>query len=305
MVSLRDLIKERVHFCHRTIRWCPKMAPYIWGHKNNVHLINISKTATLLEHAAHFLESVAASGKLILWVGTKKAAQACIKDVAEEHNYSYVVHRWIGGTLTNYSQVKKSVTKLLHLEDTIEKSDQFSYTKKELNKFQKNVDRLRSNIGGISNMKWPIGAMVVVDIKKEHSAVCEALRLNIPIVALVDTNSDPTGIDYVIPANDDAVSSITFIINYLKDAVAEGQRKAKKRKEESTEEVTKKAEISSEKPSKKSLEKSTKKVEEPAKKVEELSKSKTTANKKSITKPTKSPTKKTASKKTDKTKTAE
>lgn len=237
MVSLRDLVKARVHFGHRTSRWCPKMAPYIWGEKNDIHLIDIAKTSALLERAARFLEAVAADGKQILWVGTKKAAQECIKNTAQELDGPCVTHRWIGGTLTNYPQVKKSVTKLLHLEDIIEKADQFSYTKKELNKFQKNVGRLRANIGGIANMQWPVGALVVVDIQKEHAAVREALRSGVPVVALVDTNADPTGIDYIVPANDDAVSSITFVVNYLKGAVAEGLKKAKERKTQEPAEV--------------------------------------------------------------------
>lgn len=235
MSSLQDLIKARVHFGHRKSRWHPKMLPYIWGEKNDVHLIDIAKTSVLLERAARFLESIAADGKQILWVGTKKAAQNCISDTARELNDPCVTHRWIGGTLTNYSQVKKSVTKFLHLQDIIAKADQFNYTKKELNKFQKNVGRLDSNVGGISTMHWPVGALVVVDIQKEHAAVREALRSGVPVVALVDTNVDPTGIDYIIPANDDAASSITFIVNYLKEAVAEGQKKGKELKKSESE----------------------------------------------------------------------
>jgi len=237
MISLQDLVKARVHFGHRASRWCPKMAPYIWGEKNDIHLIDIAKTLALLERAAHFLESVAMDGKQILWVGTKKAAQGSVKNTAQELSGPFVTHRWIGGTLTNHSQVKKSVTKLLHLEDIIQKSDQFSYTKKELNMFQKNVGRLRANIGGIVDMQWPVGALVVIDIRKEHAAVREALRSGVPVVALVDTNADPTGIDYVIPANDDAVSSIAIIVDYLKDAVVEGLKKSKQRKKEESQEV--------------------------------------------------------------------
>lgn len=253
MVSLRDLVKARVHFGHRTSRWCPKMAPYIWGEKNDIHLIDIAKTAALLEQAARFLESVAAEGKQILWVGTKKAAQGSVSTTAQELNEPCVTHRWIGGTLTNYPQVKKSVTKLLHLEDIITKSDQFSYTKKELNKFQKNVGRLRANVGGISNMHWPVGALVVVDIHKEHAAVREALRSGVPVVAVVDTNVDPTGITHIIPGNDDAKSSIEFLISYLKDGVAQGQKKAKELKKSllASEEAQAATEETSKEPAKK------------------------------------------------------
>jgi len=282
MVSLQDLIKARVHFGHRTSRWCPKMAPYIWGAKNDIHLIDIAKTAALLERAARFLESVALQGKPILWVGTKKSAQACVKSVSEELNEPYVTHRWIGGTLTNYPQVKKSVTKLLHLEDVIKKADQFSYTKKEINRFQKNVGRLQANVGGISAMQWPVAALVVVDIRKEHAAVREAFRAGIPVIALVDTNSDPTGIDYIIPANDDAVSSVTFIMDYLKNAVARGQEQAKENKKAEQEESAKA--------------KAAEKAEKAAKKADEPAKAKAVAKKKPAAKakaPAASPAKKT------------
>lgn len=242
MVSLQDLIKARVHFGHRTSRWCPKMAPYIWGEKNDIHLIDIAKTAVLLERAAKFLESVVADGKSVLWVGTKKAAQETVKNAAVAANSAYVTNRWIGGTLTNFSQVNKSVRKYLHYQDIIAKSEQFNYTKKELNKIQKNMAKLSANVGGIVNMQWPIGALVVVDIHKEHAALREALRSGIPVVALVDTNTDPSGIQYVIPGNDDAVSSIAFIVNYLQEATVEGLKKAKERVQKEAENVEAKKE---------------------------------------------------------------
>ncbi len=230
MIDFKSLIKAGVHFGHQKSRWFPKMAPYIWGFKNDVHLIDVSKTAGQLEKATLFLEGIAAEGKSILWIGTKKPAQNTILTTAMRLNMPYVYHRWIGGTLSNYSQVKKSVTRLLHYEDIIAKSEKYPhYTKKELNTFQKIVDRLKKNVGGIRNLTWPVGAIVIVDIRKEQSALKEAAAVGIPVVALVDTNSDPTLVDYVIPGNDDAPRAIKIIIDYLSEAVQRGQEKAQQK----------------------------------------------------------------------------
>jgi len=223
MIDFKSLVKAGVHFGHQTARWCPKMAPYIWGFKNNVHLIDVSKTAVQLEKASKFLEGVAAEGKQILWVGTKKPAQKIIAEVAQQLNSPYVDQRWVGGTLSNFGQVKKSVTKLLHLEDVIVKSEKNPYyTKKELNTYKKMVDRLKKNIGGIKALNWPIGAIVLIDVRKEQSALKEAAALGIPVVALVDTNGDPSLVDYVIPGNDDVPRAIKIIVDYLGQAVATG-----------------------------------------------------------------------------------
>jgi len=230
MIDFRDLVKAGVHFGHQKSRWSPKMAPYIWGFKNNIHLIDVSKTASQLEKASKFLGKLAEDGKSILWVGTKRSAQGIILDVATKLKMPYVNHRWIGGSLSNFPQVKKSITKLLHFEDIIARAKDYShYTKKELNTYQKVVDRLEKNVGGIRNLKMPIGAVVFVDVRKEQSAVKEAARMGIPVVALVDTNSDPSLVDYVIPANDDAPRSVSIIINYLSDAVAKGCEVAAKK----------------------------------------------------------------------------
>ncbi len=202
------------------------MEQFIWGHKNNVHLISVSKTAYQLQKAAKFLESMAAEGKSILVVGTKKSAQASINKMAKELNLPYVTHRWIGGTFTNYRWIKKAVSKLLHYKDIIAKGDQSHYTKKELIKFQKNIERLEKNVGGIVNLTWPVGAVLIVDVKKEHVAVKEAVAVGVPIVGIVDTNSDPSGIDYVIPANDDVSRSVSVLIDYLTEAIKAGQATA-------------------------------------------------------------------------------
>ena len=228
MIDFRQLVKAGIHFGHQTSRWCPKMAPYIWGFKNKVHLFDVSITAYQLEKAAQFLEKITAKGEPILWVGTKKAAQETIYRIAKKFNMPYVNHRWIGGTLSNHLQVRKSVTKLLHYEDIVAKAEKFPYyTKKELNTFQKIINRLKRSIGGICDLKWPIGALVVVDVEKEQSAVKEAVVMGVPVVAIVDTNGDPSLIDYVIPANDDAPQSISFILDYLAKAVIKGEEIAR------------------------------------------------------------------------------
>lgn len=226
MIDFRLLVKAGVHFGHQSSRWCPRMAPYIWGKKNGVHLIDVSKTAHQLEKAAKFLETAASQGQTILWVGTKKPAQSGIKQAAGVCGMPSVTHRWIGGTLTNNVQVKKSITKYLHLGDVLKKSDTAHYTKKELNSYQKRFDRLGKNVGGIVKMKWPIGALVVIDVKKEQSVIREAAVMGIPVIGLVDTNSDPLNVTYVIPGNDDAPRSINVITEYLAAAVQRGKEMA-------------------------------------------------------------------------------
>ncbi len=224
MIDFRKLAKAGVQFGHQTSRWNPKMAPFIWGQRSGIHLIDVSKTAIQLEKAANFLENLAAEGKQILWVGTKKSAQLAMSD-AKKLNMPTITSRWVGGTLTNRPEVRKAVTKLLHLEDVIDKSEQFPYTKKELVTFQKNADRLERTVGGIRNLRWPIGALVLVDVKKEQTALREAAVLGVPVVALVDTNGDPSLVNYVIPGNDDAPKAVQVIIDYLVDAVERGTAK--------------------------------------------------------------------------------
>ncbi|MCL4229168.1 30S ribosomal protein S2 [Candidatus Dependentiae bacterium] len=230
MMDLRKLIAVGAHFGHQTSRWCPKMERYIWGQRNNVHLIDVSKTALEMDRAAQFLKEIAGQGKGILWVGTKKSAQNAIRSTAESLDMPFVTHRWVGGILSNYTQVKKSVTKLLHFEDVVNKADKFPhYTKKEINVFSKALDRLAKSVGGIKKLSWPLGALVVVDVNKERSAIKEAISMGIPVVAVVDTNGDPSGINYVIPANDDSPRVVSLIVSYLSDAVKEGKEQAHQR----------------------------------------------------------------------------
>jgi small subunit ribosomal protein S2 len=224
MIDFRQLIDVGLHFGHQKSRWCPKMEPYIWGHRGGIHLIDISKTAHALQKASAFLEAVVARGETVLWVGTKKPAKEAIVQVGTSTGMPYVDYRWVGGTITNYAQVKKAVTKLLHYEDVIEKStkENSPYTKKEVVRIQKLADRLRRTFGGLKALTMPIGAVVLVDVRKEHTALLEALSGHIPVVALVDTNADPSGISYVIPGNDDSAKGISFVLEFLKEGVARG-----------------------------------------------------------------------------------
>jgi small subunit ribosomal protein S2 len=208
------------------------MGVYIWGTKNGVNLIDLSKTDYQLRKAADFLKGVVSKGLPILWVGTKRAAQQIIDRISKETDMPAVTHRWIGGTITNSAQVKKSITKLLHYEDVLNKASEHAYTKKEFGVIQKNVDRLERNVGGIRGVTWPIGAIVVVDIRKEHVAVKEAAAAGIPVVALVDTNCDPSLVTHVIPGNDDAPRAIEAILNDLASAVQAGITVAAERPKE-------------------------------------------------------------------------
>jgi small subunit ribosomal protein S2 len=230
MIDFKTLIDAGVHFGHQKSRWCPKMRPYIWGHRGGVHLIDVSKTALQLEKAENFLESIARENKTILFVGTKKIAQIPIREAAASLNMPSVTHRWIGGTITNHLQVKKSVTKLLHFNDIVEKADIANHTKKELSHYRKVVERLQNNVGGISKLSWPIGAIVLIDIGREATALKEAIQCNVPVVALVDTNYDPNGIDFMIPGNDDSPKSVRLIIEHLTAAAKRGFEQAAKDK---------------------------------------------------------------------------
>ena len=230
-----ELVKAGVHFGHQKSRWCPKMKQYIWGYKNGVHLINVALTADHLRKAEKFLETIASEGKTVLWVGTKKAASKTIREVGLRLNQPFVNHRWLGGTLLNWSQVKKSLTRLLHYEDVLAKSEANPfYTKKELNLYKKTADKLEKTVGGIRKLMLPVGAIVIVDVSKEQSAVKEAALMGVPIIGIVDTNSDPSDIDFVIPANDDSPQSLGLLLNIMAEAVERGtQAAAKKTKEES------------------------------------------------------------------------
>lgn len=233
MVDLKQLIDAGVHFGHKTSRWSPKMAGYIWGARNGVHLIDVSKTAFLLKRAGEVLCDLAKNGGQILLVGTKKSARESILKAGQTLNIPRVIDRWIGGTLTNNEQVRKAVTRLLHLRDVLGKGE-LHVGKKELSMLTKEISRLERNVGGIIDMHYPPAALVVVDAKKEYSAIREASYLGIPIIGLVDTNTDPEGITCVIPGNDDSPRAVACIINYLTEQIAKGQAEWEKNKPEPT-----------------------------------------------------------------------
>lgn len=216
------MLKAGVHFGHRTSRWSPKMRPFIWGAKNKIHLIDVSKTAFLLERAGTMMRDLAATGGVFLFVGTKKAAQGTVQKTATTLGMPFVIHRWVGGTLSNYEQVKKAITRLMHLRDVVSKPTT-TYKKKEIGMIQKEIARLEKNIGGIIDLDYPPAGIVVIDAKKEQSAVKEASRLGIPVIALVDTNTDPDGVSYIIPSNDDSPKAISFVLEYLEARVQEGK----------------------------------------------------------------------------------
>jgi len=222
MIDLKKLVEAGVHFGHHSSKWHPKMKPYIWGTRNKVHLINVAKTAFLLDRAEKFLESAAAEGKQILWVGTKKTAQPLVRAMAEKFEMPFVYHRWIGGTLSNFDQVRKAITRLLHFRDIVAKSSARG-TKKEYSVMLKEIERLEKNIGGISAMHGLPAAIVVVDAKKERAVIKEANNVGIPVICLVDTNTDPSGVSYLIPANDDSPKSIEVIFEQLALGVARGK----------------------------------------------------------------------------------
>ena len=222
-MDLKDLLKAGVHFGHKSSRWAPQMRPFIWGSKNKIHLIDISKTAFLLERAGKFLKNITSNGKSILWIGTKKPAQSIIQQTATSLKMPFVINRWIGGTLTNFDQVKKAITRLLHLQDVIKKNASH-YKKKEISMIQKEIARLEKNIGGIIDLDFPPAAIILVDAKKEQAVVREAKNANIPIIAMVDTNTNPKFINFVIPSNDDSPRSIAFIIEYLGNCAQDGKK---------------------------------------------------------------------------------
>ena len=223
MLDLREMLKTGIHFGHKTSRWCPKMRPYIWGSKNKIYLFDIAKTAALLEKIGALTKEVASRGGVFLFVGTKKAAQPIVEKVGKSVNMPYVINRWVGGTLSNYDQVKKAITRLLHLRDVVTKSSGY-YKKEEIVMLQKEIARLEKNVGGIIDLTFPPAALIVVDAKKERAAIKEASALGIPIIAMVDTNTDPEGVSYIIPSNDDSPKAIEFVLNYIESCIKDGQK---------------------------------------------------------------------------------
>ena len=229
--EVKDLLNAGVHFGHLTRKWNPNMAPFIYMERNGIHIINLYKTAAKIDEAQEALKKIAASGRKILFVATKKQAKDIVAEKAKNVNMPYITERWPGGMLTNFVTIRKAVKKMASI-DRMKKDGTFeTLSKKE----RLQVDRLRAklekNLGSITDMTRLPGALFVVDIKREHIAIKEARKLKIPIFAMVDTNSDPREVEYVIPANDDASKSIEKILTLVSDAVAEGLQQRKQEKE--------------------------------------------------------------------------
>ena len=224
VISMKQLLEAGVHFGHQTRRWNPKMAPYIFTERNGIYIIDLSKTVYKVDEAYDFVKSVAAEGKAVLFVGTKKQAQAAVKDEAERCGMYYVNERWLGGMLTNFKTISSRIKRLAEINKMEEDGTFDALTKKEVVKLNKEAEKLEKYLGGIKNMHGMPGAIFVVDPKKEKIAVSEARILGIPIVGMCDTNCDPDDVDYVIPSNDDAIRSVKLIAGKMADAVIEGKQ---------------------------------------------------------------------------------
>ena len=220
--TMRQLLEAGVHFGHHTRRWNPKMAPYIFGKRNNIHIVNLEKTVPMLYEALDAIQSIAKNGGKFLFVGTKRSASDLIAQAATNCGQYYVNHRWLGGMLTNWETVSNSIKKLKSLEERIETGEVNSLTKKERLQIERQKEKLDLNLGGIKNMNGIPDAMFIIDTNKESIAILEANNLNIPVIAICDTNSNPSGVDYPIPGNDDALRAISLYCDLVAASVLKG-----------------------------------------------------------------------------------
>lgn len=241
-VQIEDLLLAGSHFGHLTRRWDPKMRKYIFMERNGIHIIDLKKTLQLLEETCNAIMKISAEGKKILFVGTKKQAKQIIKDEAERCGAFYVSERWLGGMLTNFNTVRKSIKKLTNIQKMEVDGTIDQFVKKERLILSRDKEKLEKVLNGIVSMTRLPGAIFVVDIRKEHIAISEAKKLNIPVYAIVDTNCDPDLVDYPIPANDDAVKSIQIITKAIADAAIEGSQVAKIKVEDESAEMKEKQE---------------------------------------------------------------
>ena len=236
VVAMKQLLETGVHFGHQTRRWDPRMAEYIFQARNEIHIIDLQKTSKKLDEAYYFVKEQAEEGKDILFVGTKKQAQDCMKEAALKCNMYYVDQRWLGGMLTNFDTIRSRVQRLKDLEAMQEDGTFDVLPKKEVAKLKKEMEKLEVNLGGIKNMEKLPGVLFIVDPKKERIAILEARKLNIPIVGLIDTNCNPYDVDYPIPGNDDAIRAVKLIADVIANAVIEG-RQGESLEQEQTEEM--------------------------------------------------------------------
>ena len=224
VVSMKQLLEAGVHFGHQTRRWNPKMAPYIYTERNGIYIIDLQKTVKKLEEAYNFVRDISANGGYVLFVGTKKQAQDAIKEEAARCGGYYVNARWLGGMLTNFRTMRTRIDRLAQLRKMEEDGTFAMLPKKEVIKHQGEIEKLEKYLGGVKEMKKLPAALFIVDPRKERNAIAEARKLNIPIVAIVDTNCDPDEIDYVIPGNDDAIRAIRLIASAMANAAIEGRQ---------------------------------------------------------------------------------
>ena len=224
VVAMKQLLEAGVHFGHQTRRWDPKMAEYIFQARNGIHIIDLQKTSKKLDEAYDFMKSQAEEGKTVLFVGTKKQAQECVKEAAEKSGMFYVDQRWLGGMLTNFGTIRKRIDRLNELEKMQEDGTFDVLPKKEVILLKKEMEKLQKNLGGIKEMKEMPGVMFVVDPKKERIAILEARKLGIPVVGLIDTNCNPEDVDYPIPGNDDAIRAVKLIADVMANAIIEGKQ---------------------------------------------------------------------------------
>ena len=224
VVAMKQLLEAGVHFGHQTRRWDPRMAEYIFQARNGIHIIDLQKTSKKLDEAYEFIRSQAEEGKNILFVGTKKQAQECVKEAAEKCGMFYINERWLGGTLTNFNTIRTRVERLNELERMEEDGTFDVLPKKEVVLLRKEMEKLNKNLGGIKEMTEIPDVMFIVDPKKEHIAILEAKKLNTPVVGLIDTNCNPNDVDYVIPGNDDAIRAVKLMTDVMANAVIEGRQ---------------------------------------------------------------------------------
>ena len=224
VVAMKQLLEAGVHFGHQTRRWDPRMAEYIFQARNGIHIIDLQKTSKKLDEAYAFLKEQAEEGKTVLFVGTKKQAQDCVKEAAEKCGMYYVNQRWLGGTLTNFTTIRKRIERLAELERMQEDGTFDVLPKKEVILLKKEMEKLEKNLGGIKDMKELPGVMFIVDPKKERIGILEARKLGIPVIGLVDTNCNPEDVDYAIPGNDDAIRAVALIADCMANAVIEGKQ---------------------------------------------------------------------------------
>lgn len=227
-LSVKQLLEAGAHFGHQTHKWNPKMKKYVYGERNGIYIIDLQQTLPMAEKAFEFLKKTTASGKSVLFVGTKRQAADMVKKTAEDCGAFHVTSRWLGGMLTNYKTIALSIDKIRKVEKMKENGDYKLLTKKEQSNVEKEVVKLERTLGGIKNMRKLPGAIFIIDPNNEHIAVKEANVLGIPVVAITDTNCDPTGIEYVVPGNDDALKSITLFLDYFASAIVEGGSKSRK-----------------------------------------------------------------------------